>query len=83
MSAPASVRVLRVGHPVKDSKVRCYADVVIDGITIRSVRVIDGSRGTFISGPSEKGSDEQWHQLVEFDEDTAAAVLAAIVERPA
>lgn len=49
----------------KDSKVKAFASVTLDkAICITGIRIIDGSRGLFISFPQQKGSDEEYHDVV-------------------
>ena len=49
----------------KDSKVKAFASVTLDkAICITGIRIIDGSKGLFISFPQQKGSDEEYHDVV-------------------
>lgn len=49
----------------KDSKVKAFASVTLDKvICITGIRVIEGSKGLFISFPQQKGSDEEYHDIV-------------------
>ena len=49
----------------KDSKVKAFASVTLDKtICITGIRIIDGSKGLFISFPQQKGSDEEYHDVV-------------------
>ena len=53
--------------PIKkeDSKVKAFASVTLDkAICITGIRIIDGSKGLFISFPQQKGSDEEYHDVV-------------------
>ena len=54
-----------------------YFDVTINGVTIYGCRVVEGSKGDFVSFPSHKGKDGKFynHAWVKLsDEDTAAIV---------
>lgn len=49
----------------KDSKVKAFASVTLDkAICITGIRIIDGSKGLFISFPQQKGSDDEYHDVV-------------------
>lgn len=54
-----------------------FFDVVINGVTIYGCRVVEGSKGDFVSFPSHKGKDGKFynHAWVKLsDEDTAEIV---------
>ena len=49
----------------KDSKVKAFASVTLDKvICITDIRIIDGSKGLFISFPQQKGSDGEYYDVV-------------------
>ena len=49
----------------KDSKVKAFASVTLDKtICITGIHIIDGTKGLFISFPQQKGSDEEYHDVV-------------------
>lgn len=54
-----------------------YFDVVINGVTIYGCRVVEGSKGDFISFPSHKGKDGKFYNYAYIkltDADTANIV---------
>lgn len=55
-------------YPLKkkgDSKVKAFASVTLDKtVCITGIRIIEGSKGAFISFPQQKGSDEEYHDIV-------------------
>ena len=57
-------------NQVKDT---VYFDVVINGVTIYGCKVIEGSKGDFVSFPSHKGKDDKYYNYAYIklsDEDT-------------
>lgn len=49
----------------KDSKIKAFASITLDKvICITGIRIINGSNGLFIAFPQQKGSDEEYHDIV-------------------
>ena len=49
----------------KDSKVKAFASVTLDKtLCITGIRVIEGSKGLFISFPNQKGKDDEYYDVV-------------------
>lgn len=48
-----------------NSKTLAFFDIQLDnGIIIKGFRIINGSKGLFISAPDEKGKDGKFHETV-------------------
>ena len=48
-----------------DSKVKAFASVTFDkALCVTGVRVVEGSKGLFISFPQQLGSDKEYHDIV-------------------
>ena len=46
-------------------KVRAFFDIMTDeGITIKGFKIIEGINGLFVGMPSQKGSDEEYHDTI-------------------
>ena len=52
-------------------KVRVFFDLTTqEGFTIKGFKLIEGINGIFVSMPSQKGSDDEYHDTVWSDKDT-------------
>lgn len=53
-------------HRLENSKAtKAFVDIVInDCLLIKGLRVVDGSKGLFVSMPREKSKDERWFDSV-------------------
>jgi stage V sporulation protein G len=52
--------------PVQKSKIRAFASIVLnEQLAIHDFRVIESSRGLFVSFPSRKSSDNQYHDVIQ------------------
>jgi DNA-binding cell septation regulator SpoVG len=59
------------------SKIRAFCSVRIGDVTIHGVRLIDGDKGRFISGPAT-GRNGHWTRHVSFTPELANAILLAV-----
>ena len=59
-----------------------YFDVVINGVTIYGCRVVEGSKGDFVSFPSHKGKDGKYynHAYVKLSEEDTDAIVKQVEE---
>ena len=59
-----------------------YFDVTINGVTIYGCRVVEGSKGDFVSFPSHKGKDGKFynHAWVKLSDDDTAAIVKQVEE---
>ena len=73
----------RIHKITGDSSIKAFVDVSVnDGLLIKNIKVVEGSKGLFVSMPQEKGKDDKWHDTVhpltkELREDLNKVVLAA------
>lgn len=71
-------KVVRANQ-VKDT---VYFDVNINGVTIYGCRVVEGSKGDFISFPSHKGKDDKYynHAYIKLSDDDTKDIIHQIEE---
>lgn len=57
-------------------------DLLLNGVTIYSCRLVDGKNGTFVSFPARKGSDGQYysHAYAPLDDETVASICQQVDE---
>lgn len=56
---------VRINQLVGEGKVRALASVVFDGVlTVTDLRVVEGSKGIFVSMPSRKNKDGKYRDIV-------------------
>lgn len=60
-----------------------FFDVVINGVTIYGCKVVEGSKGDFISFPSHKGKDGKYynHAYIKLSDEASAAIIAQVEEK--
>lgn len=65
------IKISKVRRMERDSKLKAFVDVLINGIHLKGFRVISGDRGFFVANPSEKRKDpsgvERYYDIVYFD----------------
>lgn len=59
-----------------------YFDVTINGVTIYGCRVVESSKGDFVSFPSHKGKDGKFynHAWVKLSDDDTAGIVKQVEE---
>lgn len=65
MDAVVDVKVHRL-HKVDNNKtLKAFVDIVVnDAILIKSLKIIEGKDGLFVSMPQEKSKDDKWYESV-------------------
>lgn len=59
------MKIVRMNPLQGNSKTVAFFDIQTqEGITIKGFRVVNGSKGLFISAPTEKGKDEKYYETV-------------------
>ena len=59
------VDVVDIRKAGQDGKVKAFANVKFGGaLIIRGFRVVDGSKGLFVSLPSKPGKDKDWFDVI-------------------
>lgn len=59
-----------------------FFDMVVNGVTIYGCKVVEGSKGDFISFPSHKGKDGKYynHAWVKLSEEDTKKIIAQVEE---
>ena len=59
-----------------------FFDMVVNGVTIYGCKVVEGSKGDFISFPSHKGKDGKYynHAWVKLSDDDSEKIIAQVEE---
>ena len=74
------LEVKRMAKLNGDGTVRAFCDVAINGsFVIKSLKVVDGKNGLFVSMPREQGKNGQWYDTVAPITKEAKADLSRIV----
>ena len=64
-TAAAAFEVKRIIRYEGNGSVRAFCDVAVgDAVLIRGVKVVEGSKGLFVSMPREQGKNGQWYDTV-------------------
>ena len=55
-------------------------DMTVNGVTIYGNRIVEGSKGTFVSFPSRKGKDDKYyaHAFVQLSADDVKDIISQI-----
>lgn len=62
---PVALEVTRMSRLNSDSSVKAFCDVAINGSFImKSLKVVYGKNGLFVSMPREQGRNGQWYDTV-------------------
>lgn len=74
-----NAEVTRVNQ-VKDT---VFFDMVVNGVTIYGCKVVEGSKGDFISFPSHKGKDGKYynHAWVKLSDEDSQKIIAQVEEK--
>ncbi|MCX5706311.1 MAG: SpoVG family protein [Candidatus Omnitrophica bacterium] len=80
-----AIQVSRIYRVQGDSKLKAFVDLTLDGIIVKGLRVVDGSKGLFVSMPRHQGKDGKWYSTVypttkEIQKELSNLVLAAYQE---
>jgi stage V sporulation protein G len=79
------VKVMRLHRLETESKTKAFVDVGIGDFVVKGLRLVDGSKGLFLSMPREKGKDGKYYDAFfavtpEAKEQLEQVVLAAYKE---
>ena len=61
------IKIVRLNKINKEGSLRAFVDLNLNTITIKGFKVIQGTKGLFLSNPSEKGKDGKYYDTVLFD----------------
>lgn len=60
-----NLRVERLYRFEGDGAMKAFADIVInDAVLIKGLRVIEGTKGLFVSMPKMQGKDKKWYETI-------------------
>ena len=80
MAPSVAFTVKRMTKLNGDSAVKAFCDVAVcDSFLIKSLKVVDGKKGLFVSMPREQGKNGQWYDTVAPMTKEAKAHLAEVV----
>jgi len=57
----SDLRLVRLHRFESQSKTKAFADISIGDFIIKGLRVVEGSKGLFLSMPQEKSKDGKWY----------------------
>lgn len=85
MEDDLSLKVVRLHRFEGDSKTKAFADVAIGDFVVKGLRVVEGSKGLFLSMPQERAKDGKWYDAFyaltkEAKQNLAEVVLSAYKE---
>lgn len=80
-----AVQVSRIHKFEGDTNLKAFVDIAVAGIVIKGLRVVNGSKGLFVSMPRHQGKDGKWYETVfpttkEMRQELSSLVLAAYQE---
>lgn len=79
------VQVSRIHRVEGDSSLKAFVDISVNGIVVKGLRVVNGSKGLFVGMPRHQGKDGKWYDTVfpvtkETRQELSDLVLAAYQE---
>lgn len=80
MENTLNLRVERLYRFEGDGAMKAFADIVInDAFLIKGIRVIEGSKGLFVSMPRTQGKDKKWYETFKPLNNDAKAEISQVV----
>ena len=55
------IEVARLHRTDNGSALKAFADVVINQVLVKGVRIVEGKNGLFITMPQSQGKDGKWY----------------------
>lgn len=77
--ADLDLKVVRLHRFEGESKVKAFCDVAIGDFLVKGFKVVEGSKGLFISMPQERSKDGKYYPSVSPLTDEAKHVLSEAV----
>ena len=75
------IEVARLHRLESDSALKAFADVVINQVLVKGVRIVEGKNGLFITMPQAQGKDGKWYPTTMLlDESLKDELQEAILE---
>jgi stage V sporulation protein G len=60
------IKVKRIHRLHNSQNLKAFVDIVVnEAIVIKSVKVVEGSKGLFVSMPQEQAKDKKWYESVQ------------------
>ncbi|MFH1457572.1 MAG: SpoVG family protein [Candidatus Omnitrophota bacterium] len=80
-----AITVNRIYKFEGDSKLKAFVDISLGGVIVKGLRIVNGSKGLFVSMPRHQGKDGKWYNTVypatkELQQELSDLVLAAYQE---
>lgn len=82
MSEDLNFKIQRIHRLDSASSLKAFVDISINDILlIKGFRILEGSRGLFVSMPKDQGKDKKWYDTVKFlSRESRADVSQKIME---
>ena len=76
------IKVLKIHKINGSNRIKAFVDISInDVLLIKSLRVVEGKNGLFVSMPVEQGKNEKWYERVRcLNEDVREVISNAVLE---
>ena len=58
------LQVSRIHKVDGDEHLKAFVDISVNGVVIKGLRVVNGSKGLFVSMPRHQGKDGKWYETV-------------------
>ncbi|MDP1854228.1 MAG: septation protein SpoVG family protein [Candidatus Omnitrophota bacterium] len=73
------IEVARLHRVENGSSLKAFADVVINQVLVKGVRIIEGTNGLFVTMPKSQGKDSKWYPTVTLVDKSMQSELQSIV----
>jgi len=83
MEKALEFKVKRIYRLEGDGSTKAFVDLAVnDSLLIRGLKIVNGSKGLFVSMPREQGKDQKWYDTVrplnkEIQQEISLVVLSA------
>jgi len=74
-----TVEVERLYKLDSDKPLKAFADVVIGDVLVKSLRVVEGEKGLYVTMPKSQGKDGKWYSTVSLVDKSMHSALQSIV----
>ena len=64
------LKITRLNKVATDNSLRAYVDIEYYGLQVLGCRIVEGSRGLFVSMPREKSKDGKFYDICRFNDIT-------------
>lgn len=75
------IEVARLHRVENGSSLKAFADVVIEQVLVKGVRIVEGRNGLFAAMPKSQGKDGKWYDTVKIlDDELKQKLQDAVLE---